>query len=335
MRFFQTCLVLFCFGMPLCCLAQYSQGKQLKIGFGMHAISYRGDLSDPNIPIQRYYPGANMSIQLEGPKRLKLQLNTGFGKFAEQYDDVIPSTNPEVRPNTFVETSFYYSDLRLKYRFAIKPWFQPYLTAGAGILVFSPKDENGRFLQDALFTREQGEDYSTAIPQIPFGLGVQSRINRTISFSLAYVYRLTPSDYLDNIGNLGTRPGNDALHGLQLSMYITLSPPEGPVSDMPFAEERSLKESVSPDTTSQIQTQTPDPSSPSLSLTETELTIEMAAIERGDYIFYKIRKKDTISSLAEKFRVRPESIINVNFLKDQELKKGTTIRIPNTQTSDQ
>ncbi|MEL6649858.1 MAG: outer membrane beta-barrel protein, partial [Bacteroidota bacterium] len=221
-----NCFILCLLLLPLSLWGQ-SQ-RQVKVGFGLDGISYIGDLSDPNQKIHRIYPGANLSIQLEGPKRLKLQLNGGFGKFSEQYDDVRPSNTPGVRVNTFVETSFFYGDLRLKYRFPISQHFHPFLTAGAGVLSFTPRDQEGRFLNDALFTREPDEDYSTIVPQIPFGAGVQARINPAVSISLEYLFRFTPTDYLDNIGRLGTREGDDFLHGLQLSMYITLSTPPPP-----------------------------------------------------------------------------------------------------------
>ncbi|MEL7531216.1 MAG: outer membrane beta-barrel protein, partial [Bacteroidota bacterium] len=239
-----NCFILCLFFIPSLLFGQTE--RQVKVGFGLDGISYIGDLSDPNQAIHRIYPGANLSIQLEGPKRLKIQLNGGFGKFSEQYDGVKPSSSPGVTVNTFVETSFYYGDLRLKYRFPISQRFHPFLTAGAGVLSFTPRDQEGRFLNDANFTREPDENYSTIVPQIPVGAGIQARINPAVSLSLEYLFRYTPTDYLDNIGRLGTRPGHDFLHGLQLSMYITLSTPPPPTQQGPYYNAQVSDTTVSP-----------------------------------------------------------------------------------------
>ncbi|MFK7922329.1 MAG: LysM peptidoglycan-binding domain-containing protein [Bacteroidia bacterium] len=345
--------------------------RQVKIGFGLDAISYIGDLSDPDQAIHRIYPGANLSIQLEGPKRLKIQLNGGFGKFSEQYDGVKPSTSPGVIVNTFVETSFYYGDLRLKYRFPISQHFHPFLTAGAGVLAFTPRDQEGRFLNDALFTREPDENYSTIVPQIPVGAGIQARINPAVSVSLEYLFRYTPTDYLDNIGRLGTRPGHDFLHGLQLSMYITLSTPpppptqQGPyynaqndqpdgkeltdsaevqvaameqaVDDMLVGEEPTRDSSQS-ETESSAQPNALNESQAALNTDNPSVEEEIdwaakeaEAIAAEKFIYYKIKKKDDLNSIAQQYHVSVDGLMQVNYLTSQTIFKGQVIRIPKVE----
>ncbi|MEM6342780.1 MAG: LysM peptidoglycan-binding domain-containing protein [Bacteroidota bacterium] len=365
----KNCFILCLFIVP-CLLFGQTEGRQVKVGFGLDGISYVGDLSDPNQRIHRIYPGANLSIQLEGPKRLKIQLNGGFGKFSEQYDDVRPSSSPGVTVNTFVETSFYYGDLRLKYRFPISDRFHPFLTAGAGVLSFTPRDQEGRFLNDASFTREPDENYSTIVPQIPVGAGVQARINPAVSLSLEYLFRYTPTDYLDNIGRLGTRAGHDFLHGLQLSMYITLNAPPPATQPQPYynaqvvdtaeapldtmaekvavmeeaveemlAEEEPTRDSAPIETESSAEPKTPleapapaeePPSKLGEDATDWAAK-EKEAIEAEEYITHKVKKNDSLASIAQQYHVSIEGLMQVNYLSSQTILKGQKIRVPKVE----
>lgn len=198
----------------------------LKVGMGLSGFGYLGDMSESQSTFSRFYPGANFSLQTENRKALKIQLNGGFGKFSDQFDGEPPRVEPHIEPTTFVETSFFYGDLRLKYRFFPRHRFQPYISVGAGLLFFTPRDKNGRLLNTRSQTRAEGESYSTAVPQLPATVGLQAIINRNIYLGLGYTYRFVPTDYLDNIGQLGNRKGFDSLYNLQLSLYFILKPQE-------------------------------------------------------------------------------------------------------------
>lgn len=311
-------------------LHSQSEGRRLKLGLGLHGIAYRGDLSDPAEPLPRIYPGGNLSIQIEGPSRLKGQLNAGFGKFAEQYDVFLPASQANIEPNRFVETSFFYGDLRLKYRFPLSKRFHPFLTAGAGVLAFSPHNEAGRNLQGLPNTREPDESYSTVIPQIPLGIGTQAIINGSVSMSLEYLFRITPSDYLDNVGRLGTHRGNDYLQGLQLTLYITLNPPP----PIPPAE---APEPTLPPVATDLP---PAPTSPVDTLSETEPTVpvqeigweelEEQAIEEGRFVYYKVKKGESLADIALRYKVRTTTLIELNYLSSSSVIKGQPLKIPDT-----
>ncbi|MCB0837638.1 MAG: outer membrane beta-barrel protein [Bacteroidetes bacterium] len=197
-----------------------TQKYPLQVGFGLSGVAYVGDLTNSTTRFQRVNPGANLSLQLATPRLLDLQVNGGFGKFSEQVDDGGGVLEPA---NSFVETQFFYGDLRLKLRFLKEKNIQPYLSAGAGIIVFAPRDVNGKHLTRNQSTRNEEEKYNTAIPQLPVVVGWQMILNQTLMVSMDYTYRFTPTDYLDNIGQLGPRKGFDVLHALQISLYFTLN----------------------------------------------------------------------------------------------------------------
>jgi hypothetical protein len=212
-------LILFCLCSQL--FAQEPKPKYpLQVGFGLTGIAYVGDLTNTTTQFQRINPGGNLSLQLVTPRILDLQVNAGFGKFSEQVDDGGGVVEPA---NSFVETSFFYGDLRVKLRFRHRKQIQPYLSTGAGLLVFSPRDVNGKFLTRNTSTRNENEKYNTAVPQLPVVAGCQMILNETLMLSMDYTYRFTPTDYLDNIGQLGPRKGFDVLHAIQISLYFTLN----------------------------------------------------------------------------------------------------------------
>ncbi|MFK7968984.1 MAG: LysM peptidoglycan-binding domain-containing protein [Bacteroidia bacterium] len=208
---------------PTSFLSGQSGTRNLRLGFGLMTTMYEGDLSADESGTVRIYPGANFSIQSQRIRRIQLQLNAGFGRFADQYDGEMPAAPVGVVPVSFVETSYFYGDLRLK--FTPFPWhkIRPYGSIGAGFLIFSPKDLNGKFLSDAILTRPAGERYNTSVPQLPISLGIQTDMTGLLGAGIEYTYRFAPTDYLDNVGQLGSRAGYDKLHNITFSLYFNFS----------------------------------------------------------------------------------------------------------------
>ena len=85
----------------------------------------------------------------------------------------------------------------------------PYISAGVGVVVFNPYAENvlgNRQNLVKLGTEGQGlpgypEKYSTSALEFPLGVGVKHRINKAVSLSLDFNYRITKTDYLDDVSS--------------------------------------------------------------------------------------------------------------------------------------
>ena len=88
----------------------------LQIGLGLVGFSYHGDLTTQERNFLRAHPGGNLSIQFDGARPLQFQINAGYGRFVEQIDGEPVPFNAQITPNNFVETSFFYSDLRFRYQ---------------------------------------------------------------------------------------------------------------------------------------------------------------------------------------------------------------------------
>lgn len=210
-------------------IAQQSNPAPLKLGIGLSSYSYTGDLIESGDQFRRFYPGGNFSLQFAGKKAIQMQMNAGFGRFAEQTDlNLLPGNN-EVVPNHFVETSFFYTDFRLKLWFFRRRFLRPFIGGGIGMLFFNPRDAEGNFLSENIFTRLEGEEYNTSVGSFPVVGGLEMVISPVISLGAEYIYRFTPTDYLDNIGRLGPVEGNDGLHAIQISLLVTLNPEYKPL----------------------------------------------------------------------------------------------------------
>ena len=207
-------------------MAQHLRTNSLQLGLGMTATHYSGDLTEKNDGFYRFYPGINVSLQGEGHNRLQAQCNLGMGNFADQITQkkYYLQAPDSVHPNRFVSTSFIYGDVRMKVRLLNHRRFQPFVSAGGGFLFYSPKDKRNLGLLDQETTRLTDETYQLISLQAPISAGLTYKITPVMGLGLDYTYRFLTTDYVDNIGKLGLKKGNDALQNVQLTLYLTPSP---------------------------------------------------------------------------------------------------------------
>lgn len=203
-------------------LSQSSSQKPLRLGVGFMGAAYNGDLTTNGDALHRFYPGFNFTLQFASEKLIGPQLNAGFGRFVTQDRDIAAVDG--IQPNSFVDTRFFHVDFRLKARFLRETAFHPYLSAGIGLFGYTPRDIDGNNLLDNLSTRNEGETYGSITASFPLSPGFEIELSPLLMLGLEYTYRLTTSDYLDNISQLGSQDGNDKLHILTMSMFFTFDP---------------------------------------------------------------------------------------------------------------
>jgi hypothetical protein len=88
--------------------------------------------------------------------------------------------------------------------FDLRPVIRPYGFLGVGLTYISPRAElNGRWYGLAKLNTE-GVDYSRVVPIIPFGGGIMFKLHPVWDLSLEVAYRLTFSDYLDDVSTTFT-----------------------------------------------------------------------------------------------------------------------------------
>ncbi len=338
----------------------------LRIGVGMMGISYAGDLTVDDGSFQRFSPGGHLAVQFAGAKKLRPALIAGYGGFREQID-VFPGSVPAgIEPNTFVETSFFFADFRLQYYFLQNARVSPYLAAGVGMFSFSPQDQDGNFLGENIFTRQEGETYNTTIASFPITAGVNIDVNQVISLSVGYTQRFTPSDYLDNIGLLGTKNGNDVVQHFQMGVHFTLVPrdeidrppppqdPDRPLDIVAFKAEddrrvafrvpERLDTDVPPNRVTvakldqlieqdlelieqESTTNTAIAKSKGGYLTEWQKQ-EQEAISAQKFVYYSVKPTDQLGDIARRFKTTPQSLRRLNQLQTNDLSNRVYLRIP-------
>lgn len=221
-------------------------GKPLRVGIGFSGLAYRGDFTQNDGDFLRVYPGLNVALQFDGPRRLQLQLRLGYGHVQEQSDrqqiPVLPGNGvdvPDTIPNHYFRTSLFMPDLRLRFRFIRQGPVQPYIGVGIGLVVYDPRDESGNLLADNILSRRLGENYDAMTANFPLMAGCDFRLNELLGLGLLYTFRPTQTDFLDNVGSLGRDEGRDQIHEVTMSLqfYLQSAPPQEP-----------LPEPVQPDT---------------------------------------------------------------------------------------
>lgn len=200
--------------------------KPLRIGLGLMGAGYAGDLNYKGEQFYRFYPGFNLSFEFHGKALIKPQLQAGYGKFVSQNRSLEPIQG--YRVSKYVETSFFFLDFRLKARFFRKTAFNPYLSAGIGMLNYTPRDAQGNALADNFESRLEEEQYSSMTATFPLSVGIDLRFSPILSVGFDFTHKPTTTDYLDNLGKLGLKNGNDRLNTFTLFLLVTFDP-ENPI----------------------------------------------------------------------------------------------------------
>ncbi len=215
-----TCLFVYSF---LSVVPLYGQPQGMMIGVGASGSFYSGDFRGNSTSVQRVYPGGHISLQKAGKGWLKLSVEAGFGKYVATSSKKIIAPDGVV-PVSFVLSPFFYTDLKVNLVPFESKIIQPYVSVGAGLFHFEPQDLNGNALATNPQSRLPEETYNTTIFSLPLSAGLRFRLNQRAALGVEYSYRLTPTDYLDNAGQLGTKEGNDFLQSIQVQLFIKMNP---------------------------------------------------------------------------------------------------------------
>ena len=204
-------------------VSAFAQGSpKIQIGLGPSANFFYGDLQREDERIHRPYAGMNLALQFNSPRLISPQLNVGFGSYRTQ-DRAFEVDRNDVEPNTFASSNYFYLDFMLRIRPLQRRLFRPHAGVGIGIFAFNPKSVTGEELVNRLETRLPGEEYNTTTGTLPLNIGFTWAINDLVAFGMDYYRHVVFSDYLDNVGELGARSGNDGMNSIQMMVYLTPS----------------------------------------------------------------------------------------------------------------
>ncbi|MEM6803915.1 MAG: hypothetical protein AAF696_21095, partial [Bacteroidota bacterium] len=96
---------------------------------------------------------------------------------------------------------------------------KPYFEGGIGGQSFFPRAQDGILLFRKRSTRAPDElEYGSFMLYFPLSVGLDYQISTSLNLQLAYTFKTLGSDYIDNIGNLGDKIGNDQLHVFRVGL---------------------------------------------------------------------------------------------------------------------
>lgn len=178
---------------------QSNYGLQ-RISFGVGTTTYLGDLCEsvdcirarPQVSLgYNYRLGGRVSVRGEFSYYRLYSTDEGGDNFRRNLS--FRSGNMELYAAGVVDLFQYnkISDQRQKIR--------PYGFAGVGLTYINPRAELDGKWYGLASRNTEGVNYSQFIPMIPFGIGFTIQLHPVLDLSLEGSYRLTFSDYIDDV----------------------------------------------------------------------------------------------------------------------------------------
>ena len=201
-----------------------SPKQQFAIVASISGNSYQGDFTGRNRLSTYIYPSYDLGLQFYKNKNWVKSLQFGYGVVAGQKAENTPflPNAAGLQVNSYFYTPYFYTALRIKKVFLPHLPFQPYIETGIGAFRYTPLAKNGFPLSNNTDSRIEGEVYNSFSYYVPASLGFVYRLSRAVSLQIAYNYLYTGSDYLDNIGKVGSVKGNDAIQNIAVSAIFPL-----------------------------------------------------------------------------------------------------------------
>ncbi len=181
--------------------------SRLSVSAGVGTASYLGDLIQGNKLYSQPALAFSGGISYSFTNKLAARFDVGIQK-VKAADSKNKGAQYKARNLSFKSTIF---DFALSGEYTILDLenfpASPYISAGVGVMAFSPSAEDAtgkKTLLRELGTEGQGlagfpDYYSSAAVIFPLGIGVKYPINEKMMLSLDFTYRITRTDYLDDV----------------------------------------------------------------------------------------------------------------------------------------
>lgn len=179
--------------------------RTLIASVGTGTSSYFGELKNDGDYIDAR-PSFNLGLQVFISRRISLRTEiTWFqiaGDDAKANDDRV-TRNLNFRSNNYEINAAALVNLTPNgRRYYQRPMFNLYGFLGFGLIYSNPKAEYQGEMVSLSDLKTEGVSYSTIQPVIPFGLGMRIKSGPFFNISIEGGYRLTFTDYLDDVSSL-------------------------------------------------------------------------------------------------------------------------------------
>lgn len=184
---------------------------------GISANNYQGDLEDG---LPHYGPALHAGLKLNRAKRLNGNFALGLGTLTGQDPFFNPPVEPPIKPNRYFTSMFFTLDYSLQYHLIKKERYLLYISQGAGLFRYNPKDEQDRELIGQGSTRPASDTYGNISIQFPTAIGAAYFLSNQWGIGLQAAYLNPLTDYIDNISSLGADSGNDNVLQFRLTLLV-------------------------------------------------------------------------------------------------------------------
>jgi len=196
------------------------QTPALLLEISTKAAAYRGDLSKG---FTKWDASFGAALRLNRKKRVNFYVEVFYGNMSGQDIFFEPAvTAPGVQPNTFFRTSIFTGSANIQYNFFKNEFLTVFLSQGAGLLRYAPKDADGELLSLQVDTRLETESYTNNTVFLPTQIGAIYYVRSGFGVGLRGGLFNPMTDYLDNISELGSLKGNDNALTWTLSFLVPL-----------------------------------------------------------------------------------------------------------------
>lgn len=185
----------------------WKRDRKLMLGFGLGTTNYYGDINNPKQVIS---PNLNVSLNLEYPASPRVNMRLEFMYYQisgadSEYEGSSSAEDRYIRNLSFTANNFeatigatysFYKDNRVYYR---RPKLNPYALLGIGFTTVNPRAQYQGEWYKLRDIQTEGVEYSGAALVIPFGAGVKFKVTNTLNIAFEVAYRVTFTDYLDDV----------------------------------------------------------------------------------------------------------------------------------------
>jgi len=184
--------------------------SKFKVSIGAGTANYYGDLIKKDIGFTQPCFSFSGALSYAVTSKFAVRLDVGIQKVQgsdSKKGGAHPGRNLSFKSNVI--------DFALAGEYTIlnldKSRLSPYVSAGVGVMFFNPytKDVSGNKQSlPELGTEGQGLAgypgfYNTAALEFPLGVGVKYKLNKKLNLGLEFNYRITRTDYLDDVSRVG------------------------------------------------------------------------------------------------------------------------------------
>lgn len=177
-----------------------SHEEQFFFSFGMGSAGYYGDLQDEFI-LPSFSFTTDVSYRTSPYMRLRGSLSWFLLNASDKNS---PEEDFQIRNLSFQSNNFELSaniefQLVPQYSYRHRERVQPFISLGIGLVNVNPTTRYKGKKYRLRELKTEGVRYGAVAIAIPLGLGVRLKMNRHISIVADFGYRITNSDYLDDV----------------------------------------------------------------------------------------------------------------------------------------